>query len=67
MDFMIATTTYTYRGQGSNSVATAAKTVYALTDKTLDLINFFSQFLTVAVGVIIGLLVFMILLLIFKS
>lgn len=66
MDFMIATTTYTSVCQG-NYCAQTANTATALTDKALDLINFFSQFFTVSVSIIVGLLVFMILLVIFKS
>lgn len=46
---------------------TTASTTYALTDKALDMINFFSQLLTVSFAVVIGLLVIVILLLIFKS
>jgi len=53
MDFLIA-----------NSYATS--TVYVLTDQALDLINFFSQLLTVGFGVVLGFMAVMILLIIFK-
>ena len=46
---------------------TTASTTYALTDNALDLINFFSQLLTVSFAVLFGLLVLIILLIIFKS
>ncbi len=46
---------------------TATSTTYALTDQALNLINFFSQLLTVGFGVLFGLLAIIILLLIFKS
>ena len=46
---------------------TTASTTFALTDNALDLINFFSQLLTVSFAVIFGLLVVIIVLLIFKS
>jgi hypothetical protein len=46
---------------------TTTSTTYALTDKALDLINFFCQLLTVSFAVLFGLLVIVILLLIFKS
>ncbi len=46
---------------------TSGATTYALTDNAMDLINFFSQLLTVSFAVLFGLLVFIILLIIFKS
>jgi hypothetical protein len=46
---------------------TTGSTTLALTDKALDLINFFSQLLTVSFAVLAGLLVVVIILLIFKS
>jgi len=46
---------------------TTASTTLALTDNALDLINFFSQLFTVSFALVIGLLVFIIVLLIFKS
>lgn len=66
MDFLTATTTYTQICQG-NFCAQTANTATALTDKALDLINFFSQLLTVSFAVLFGLAVIIILLLIFKS
>lgn len=67
MDFLTATTTYIISGNGNNRIATAANTALALTDKALDLINFFSQLFTVSLGIVFGLLAVIILLLIFKS
>jgi len=68
MDFITATTTFTVSRYGLlQYVPSSAKTVYALTDKALDLINFFSQLLTVSFGILFGLVVLMIVLLIFKS
>ena len=46
---------------------TSAETTYALTDNALDLINFFSQLITVSFAFLFGLLVLIILLIIFKS
>lgn len=46
---------------------TTASTTYALTDEALNLINFFSQLLTVSFGVVFGLLTVIILLVIYKS
>lgn len=46
---------------------TTASTTLALTDQALDMINFFSQLLTVSFAIVFGLLVVVILLLIFKS
>ncbi len=46
---------------------TTASTTFALTDQALDMINFFSQLLTVSFAIVFGLLVVVILLLIFKS
>lgn len=66
MDFITATTTFTVSRFGLQFVPSSAKTVYALTDKALDLINFFSQLLTVSFGILFGLVVLMIVLLIFK-
>jgi len=43
-----------------------ASTTYALTDEALDLINFFSQLITVSFGLLFGLLTVVIVLLIFK-
>lgn len=66
MDFLIATTTYVYNNQGKNALVESAHTVLALTDKALDLINFFSQFLTLSFGIVFGLLAVIILLLIYR-
>ena len=66
MEFLTATTTYTQICQG-NFCAQSANTVTALTDKALDLINFFSQLFTASFAIGFGLLVIIILLLIFKS
>jgi hypothetical protein len=46
---------------------TTATTTYALTDEALDLINFFSQLLTVSFAILFGLLSLIILIIIFKS
>jgi len=46
---------------------TTGSTTLAFTDEALDLINFFSQLLTVSFAVLFGLLVLIILLIIFKS
>jgi hypothetical protein len=46
---------------------TTATTTYALTDEALDLINFFSQLLTVSFAIVFGLLSLIILIIIFKS
>jgi len=43
------------------------KGIYYLTDSALDLINFFSQMLTVSFAILFGLLAITILLIIFKS
>jgi len=67
MDFITATTTYVIAHQGNSYYATSAISVFALTDKALDLINFFSQLLTVSFGILFGLVVIMILLIIFSS
>lgn len=44
----------------------ASSTTYRLTGEALDLINFFSQLLTVSFAVLFGLLAVIILLIIFK-
>ena len=67
MDFIIATTTFTVSRYGLQYVPSSAKTIYTLTDKALDLINLFSQLLTVSFGILFGLAVLMNVLLIFKS
>jgi len=46
---------------------TSTSTTLTLTDEALDLINFFSQLLTVSFAILFGLLVLMILIIIFKS
>jgi len=46
---------------------TVTKKALILTDDALDLINFFSQLLTVSFAILFGLLVLIILLIIFKS
>lgn len=46
---------------------TTATTTYSLTDQALNLINFFSQLLTVSFGLLFGLLTVIILLVIFKT
>lgn len=66
MDFITATTTYVLTRQGLSIVPTSAKTIVALTDKALDMINFFSQLFTVSFGIVFGLLAVIVLLLIFK-
>jgi len=67
MDFITATTTFTVSRFGLQFVPSSAHTTFALTDKALDLINFFSQLLTVSFGILFGLVVIMILLIIFSS
>jgi len=46
---------------------TTLDNTYTLTDNALDLINFFSQLLTVSFAVLFGLLILIIILIIFKS
>lgn len=46
---------------------TMTSTTMALTDDALDLINFFSQLLTVSVALVLGLLTVIVLILIFSS
>ncbi|MFH1292204.1 MAG: hypothetical protein ABIH87_03330 [bacterium] len=48
------------------NLLTTASTTYALTSEALDLINFFSQLITVSFGLLFGLLTVVIVLLIFK-
>ena len=67
MQIATATTTYEIIRHGSQYVAESSATVYSLTNQALDLINFFSQLLTVSFGIIFGLLIFAVLIIIFKS
>lgn len=46
---------------------TASGTTYTLTPQALNLINFFSQFITVSFGILFGLITVIIVLIIFKS
>lgn len=46
--------------------STTATTTYTITPEGLDLINYFFQFLTLFAGVIVGLVVFYILIFIYK-
>jgi len=67
MEFLTATTTYEVIKIGKDYVMQSAVTIYSLTDRALDLINFFSQLTTVSFGILFGILIFAVIIIIFKS
>jgi hypothetical protein len=49
------------------ATTTATTTIYRLSDTGMDLINFFVQFQTITVALLAGLIMFIVMILIFKN